>query len=414
MFTLQGQTALFLACREGSAGCVKHLLDCFANATLMDSLEQSPIQIAYQKQHLDIVEMLRATTQGPFPVHSQATPMRAIPNMSGGFSVPPQYPEDMSQGQYSHQLVHPKKSSKLGKRHARTESIDSMGASTSHTPTYISNVHTDTSAFRFGMPQNGDRYTDLNVVARSQPGGIQMRNFGPPPSYAPTSETMHIPATSSDFQVSKTSPISHPNGGYLHPITPPDSATLKLQPTTSPSMPDHTLPTPLTSASDMEEIQAVSDLITSMANDPPVTSIHQYNSPVYPETSVGGSQQLHHYPLADSKLSYPQPPPSDPTYNHMGPSPQGPGSGTGSPSSVYPSPPHSNELQQQTFQGYQYSANTFSPPSLTPSPESRETQQQYCHEIRTETYVETDHGMGHMMPQHQFNVGYHHRVESSV
>ena len=383
---------------------MKHLLDCFANATLMDSLEQSPIQIAYQKQHLDIVEMLRATTQGPFPVHSQAPPMRGIPNMSGGYSVPPQYPEDMGQGQYPHQLVHPKKSSKLGKRHTRTESIDSMGPGTSHTPTYISNVHTDTSAFRFAMPQNGDRYTDLNVVARSQPGGIQMRNYGPPhSSYAPTSETMHMPVTSSDFHVSKTSPINHPNGGYFHPITPPDSATLKIQPTTI----------PLTSASDMDEIQAVSDLITSIADNPPVTS-HQYNSPVYPETSVGGSQRLHHFPLADNKQSYQQqpPPPSDPTYNHMGPSPQGPSSGTGSPSSVYPSPPNSNELQQQTFQGYQYPTNTCSPPSLTPSPESREAQQQYRHEIMTDTYIETDHGMGHMMPQ--FNVGYHHRVESSV
>lgn len=64
-FFLQGQTALFLACREGCASCVKHLLDCFANVTLLDTLDRSPLLIAHEKQHLDIVEMLKTSAHGP-------------------------------------------------------------------------------------------------------------------------------------------------------------------------------------------------------------------------------------------------------------------------------------------------------------------------------------------------------------
>lgn len=62
----KGQTALFLACREGAVDCVRHLLDCFANTTLLDNLDRSPMQIAKDKLHHDIVEMLKQSTHGPY------------------------------------------------------------------------------------------------------------------------------------------------------------------------------------------------------------------------------------------------------------------------------------------------------------------------------------------------------------
>ena len=74
----KGETALFLACREGSAASVRHLLDCYANATLVDSLDRSPLQIAYEKRHIDIVEMLQQSSQGPLvpppPVYTMTKP----------------------------------------------------------------------------------------------------------------------------------------------------------------------------------------------------------------------------------------------------------------------------------------------------------------------------------------------------
>ena len=60
----RGETALFLACREGCLPCVKYLLfECYANATLLDSLDRSPLQVAFEKQHTDIVELLHQANQ---------------------------------------------------------------------------------------------------------------------------------------------------------------------------------------------------------------------------------------------------------------------------------------------------------------------------------------------------------------
>lgn len=336
--------------------------------------------------------------------------------MSGGYPVASQYHEDMGQGPYSHQLVHPRKSkAKKGSSHARNGSVDLA------TPTYISNP-----AF-FGVPQQtGERHQtfgDLSVSARSQQGPMPMRNFGPShTSYTPTSESMppvnvHI---TSEYQ--KPPSISHGNNGYLHPITPPDSATLKVgtapYPLTSPS--SHIDPSSsiaITSTTAFDEIQAVSDLITSMADNPPAMSNNHYNrfpdksTTVYPETSVGGAVRLQHYPLADHKHSYGSGPPPDVTR----PSPPH-STENGSPSSGYPSPPHSNELPTQSFNGYQYPlSQACSPPSLTPSPESREqalARQQFHHDIEAYgTIIDSEHqGMGHVI-QHHYQ-GY--PLESSV
>lgn len=376
----------------------------------MDSLEQSPAHIAFQKQHMDIVEMLRSTTQGPFPIHPHAPlQMRGIPNMQGGFPMGSQFAED--QGPYAHQqLVHPKKSKV--KKNGRTESDLA-------TPTYISNP-----AF-FGIShQTGERHQtfgDLSASSR-HPQGMGQNYPGP---YPPTSENMtsaQYPMTT-EYQGQKLSPVSHGNTGYLHPITPPDSATLKVDNTpqySSNSPGDPSTSIAVTSGSAFDEIQAVSDLITSMAYHPPTT--HQYSqfpsgksTTAYSDTT--GGPRLTHYPMVDQKPIY-HGSTADASAGHTHTSPPHTAVDNTSPSSVYPSPPHSNELQSQTtFNPYPYqTSQACSPPSLTPSPESREealARQQFQHDI--ETYGATildgeHHAIGGMNNYHSLGFP----LESSV
>jgi ankyrin repeat protein len=47
-----GQTALFLACREGATECTIHLLDVLVNATVPDNLDRSPMTIATEQQQI--------------------------------------------------------------------------------------------------------------------------------------------------------------------------------------------------------------------------------------------------------------------------------------------------------------------------------------------------------------------------
>ena len=413
--------------------------------------------------------MLRTTAQGPFPMHSQAPHMRGFPNMVGGF--PPHFTE--GQSQYCQQLVHPRKSKqKHGKQsqHAHSSSIDSMGHGIVHTPTFV-----NPDGSYYGLPlsahstERHQTFGDLSLSSShahhsaAPLGSMPMTNFGPPQAqrydHTPLSGSVqhaHLPPTSSDYVMKKSPPdipSSHPvTTSYLmselphhtHPITPPDSATLVKARTTSyssnPSNSSNSVVDPATtiavsSATGFDEIQAVSDLITSMADNPPVTSTdsniytsYSDQNPVYPETSIAGSMRLQHLPLAtEAKLQYPTDPLS--SYHRGGnqtspPQVNSVGSGSGSPSSVYPSPPHSNELHPN-FHGYQYPTSshaTCSPPSLTPSPESREealARQQLQHEIMTESYstvlpvVDGDQGMGHVVPHHHYHLGYP-PLESSV
>ena len=55
---LQGQTPLFLAAKEGSSDAVRLLLECFANRNIQDSMERTPLRIARERFHEDIVRML--------------------------------------------------------------------------------------------------------------------------------------------------------------------------------------------------------------------------------------------------------------------------------------------------------------------------------------------------------------------
>lgn len=54
----KGQTPLFLGCREGSVQTVRHLLVNYANRKVADSMDMTPEDIAKQRHHHDIVELL--------------------------------------------------------------------------------------------------------------------------------------------------------------------------------------------------------------------------------------------------------------------------------------------------------------------------------------------------------------------
>eukprot|EP00794_Sanderia_malayensis_P015632 gene15632-17210_t len=60
----KGQTALYLAAREGSLRSAKLLLLNFANRNAADNMDQSPIQVAREKGHHDIVELISDWTIG--------------------------------------------------------------------------------------------------------------------------------------------------------------------------------------------------------------------------------------------------------------------------------------------------------------------------------------------------------------
>lgn len=111
----RGETALFLACREGSAASVKYLLENYANATLLDSLDKSPLQIAFERQHADIVEMLHQANQTPNlppPLYNEKLPQVNLVNVRNpmfnrGGSIklepglshgPPTYPQSLPNG----------------------------------------------------------------------------------------------------------------------------------------------------------------------------------------------------------------------------------------------------------------------------------------------------------------------------
>ena len=57
-FLMQGQTPLFLGCREGSNQTVRHLLVNYANHKLADNMDRTPEDIAKQRHHHGIVELL--------------------------------------------------------------------------------------------------------------------------------------------------------------------------------------------------------------------------------------------------------------------------------------------------------------------------------------------------------------------
>ena len=71
----QGQTPLFLAAKEGSSDAVRLLLESFANRNIQDSMERTPLRIAQERYHEDIVRMLTDWSFNGSPAAgSQASP----------------------------------------------------------------------------------------------------------------------------------------------------------------------------------------------------------------------------------------------------------------------------------------------------------------------------------------------------
>jgi len=56
--TLQGQSPLFLAAREGHIEAVRLLLECFANRNIVDNMDRSPMMIAEERRHTAVARML--------------------------------------------------------------------------------------------------------------------------------------------------------------------------------------------------------------------------------------------------------------------------------------------------------------------------------------------------------------------
>ncbi|XP_058947932.2 neurogenic locus notch homolog protein 2-like [Pocillopora verrucosa] len=75
----KGQTPLFLGCREGSVQTVRHLLVNYANRKVADSMDMTPEDIAKQRHHHDIVELLTDWSLGcnsPKAVPAPTSPPR--------------------------------------------------------------------------------------------------------------------------------------------------------------------------------------------------------------------------------------------------------------------------------------------------------------------------------------------------
>jgi ankyrin repeat protein len=112
----RGETALFLACREGNYDAVKYLLfECYANSTLLDSLDRSPLHISYEKQHGDIVELLQQANQNsgiqPLAVYNHQKLSGAVHNpmysRANGIKIEPEMHHPMLPPTYQQSTINP-------------------------------------------------------------------------------------------------------------------------------------------------------------------------------------------------------------------------------------------------------------------------------------------------------------------
>ena len=85
----KGQTPLFLGCREGSVQTVRHLLVNYANSKVADSMDMTPEDIAKQRHHHDIVELLTDWSLGcnsPKTVPAPTNVLSPLGSISPGIS----------------------------------------------------------------------------------------------------------------------------------------------------------------------------------------------------------------------------------------------------------------------------------------------------------------------------------------
>ena len=430
---LQGQTALFLACREGSEEVVKHLLDVFANATLLDNLDRSPMHIAFERQHMAIVEMLKS--HGPY--HYQLPPNTRMPvGHSARLQMPLHHPEmTLHHQQHQRPTVHmeqqyPPVGMMMEMQSMPPESYNPAAGyhqprQNHHSPEMVSTAtpHGQTFGDLGYPPHHSVMNNSSNMVQMQRQQQRQQQEQYSKPLTAPiylsnpisssaplTSARTHLSAGQPYLSTSQLPPsteLSSPPITYtqhsststqaLHPPQQPprlaSDVSIMTYEQLPPAFSDASFPTypttsdyPTSTTMSQTEQMMVNDLITSMAEDVPPHSTS--NSFASPPVAVGNTRPLQH-------LSEPTLPaygcsatPAPDAYTTTSAqtqqqiySPPQPHSASSvnsnrSPSTLYPSPPNSDTLQysdlpQQTGQTVVY-GHGASPPSLTPSPETRE------------------------------------------
>ncbi len=357
--------------------CVKHLLDCFANVTLLDHLDQSPIQIAMQKQYSDIVDLLRSNAHGPMPYVRQMAPGNGTYN----FSAPNGYPA--SSVHHQQQLITPPTNKK--KKKARVQSPTS----------YLTGPVSHASPPEQYNPPPAAGYSNP-----TPPGGFANTNPTPPGVYSnpnPTPPGSYSNPTPPGGYSNSTPPGGYSNptppGGYSNP-TPPGSYSNPTPPGgySNPTPPggysNH--PTPpydhqhAMQAEDMASVTTPTVSGVTPLQHPILESSNyapMYQSSAAPtDVMANNTRPLQHISMGTDQST---------SYGHtegggafvrpeINSPPQSGGSvAQNSPPTMFPSP-----------------LNTNSPPSVTPSPEARQTTSIHTTGM---VYVEPHVGMGGVM-----------------
>lgn len=385
---LKGETALFLACREGCLGAVRHLLDCYANATLVDSLERSPLQIAYEKQNFDVMEMLQQSNQGPlggpspplYPMKPLQTNM-AAPMFGRNIKIePPQIPPVAVHSQAPptsgssplatsyHGVVHEQGSAGMTRYSSIEAELERLVASTQYpimvnypmytpdttTPATLPITHTSPSTI-----DSGHSPAHTSIISPPGVGSVGAASRSPGDSTTSTDPTFSPVGSEVYPGTSHTSPQAGITPPYSNPTIPPSSAASSQQATITGSTPLQHLPTtfmknngsasvhPTTSS----EMQQVATSIESAA-------FSTTGSPLLGQTTVSPNPQATTMNGGYTSL-----------HTSMA-------TGNSSPSSHYgfPSPP--KEAGDYGAYGTPYSGETInSVSSMTPSPEDGSSHQ---------------------------------------
>lgn len=340
--------------------CVKHLIDCFANVTLLDNLEQSPMQVAVQKQYIDIVELLRASSHGPLYMRG--------PN---GFS--PDMATYTPSGQHT-QLSTFSSSKKRKPKSASSSTTPNGGHFTKFLPhqvSYQSAMHPSSSHLQPGETVAMTHLQPGETIAMAELTNGTAGAYAyheSPPTYPPqTMANSHSPPLPPHCQQQNSYPSTSTHGHYSV-TTPTTSGYPEATPTTYDDLP-----------------------LSSVAHCNG-SSLHMMDTyPLYPTSSAEvGTRPLQHLPVVTEREG------QTPAYGALTPdsnNPFVPGGGVYSPpqsgGSVSHASPHSAQNPSPNS-GYGTSPQSLS----TPSPESHVQQQQQ----QTISAVGTVHGTVHVEP----------------
>ena len=351
--------------------CVKHLIDCFANVTLLDNLEQSPMQIAMQKQYGDIVELLRTSPHGPLYMRP--------PN--GFMSEVPSYPSTSHAPH--HQLVTPPSSKK--KKSAKS-AVSAASAASSFHGKFVGGYPPVTTS----SAGNNIAMTELhNNTASSIGQPSSYAHHHSPPNYPPPSVAAHSPPLPPNC-------TTYPAATSTH--TQCTLATTEA-PGYTPSSYEQVLPPAPVSVAPHTTVS------TSLHHSAVPDGYPLY--PVPPSSGDVGTHPLQHLPVVSSEAELQTTSAYAPTHAPA----MTPESAPFMHSSSAYSPPQSggsvvSQHSPQSAGALQPSPVSYgtSPPSLTPSPESQ--QQQTIAAVGSIVHVEPAYNNYPPIPnhfqQHQF------------